>query len=59
VWDTFNTPTRADKYTASVRAAEMKYKFDYGDEDPAGFFLNRAYRGELISNIAGGGVLCI
>ncbi len=38
VWDTFDFPTRADKYAASMRARERKYKFDYGDEDPAGLF---------------------
>jgi hypothetical protein len=38
VLDSFNFPTHADKYAASMRAAERKYKFDYGDEDPAGLF---------------------
>jgi hypothetical protein len=38
VWDIFNFPTQADKYAASVRAAERKYKFVYGDEGPAGLF---------------------
>jgi hypothetical protein len=37
VWNTFDFPTHSDKVAAAERAADRRYKLEYGDRDPDTF----------------------